>query len=139
MLIPGGSFLRNIPQVLNEREAITLDAVRVAAEMVECSLVRAEAYALTISEQPHQAFSNGWITALLTDLWGAIHHLNSIRGFVSDYKVGGKATEVFLAKMEDVGKLRNSFQHIKTNISNRSYSTSSLFPQFGCDVMDFLA
>ena len=80
MLIPIGSFLRNIPQALNVREATTLDAIRVAAEMVECSLVRAEACALTISQHPPHAFSSGWITALLTDLWGAILHLNiSIR------------------------------------------------------------
>ena len=131
MLIPPGSFLRNIPQSLNVRESITLDTIRVASEMVELSILRAKTTALNISQNTPGSHSRGWITLLLSDCWSAILHLDSIRRTISDYKIEDAATTEFISKTEDVRKLRNSFQHIQSNLGNRAAATSSLFPQYG--------
>lgn len=116
MFVPNESPLKNLPSILDKRQALLFDGLAHAIDIAGIAYSRLRSTLHEISKvgraEPEPT------AAVYLDAWSCIDSMDRFRSLVQGFKPGGiirrddPAFEVFLASMEPVRKLRNVTDHV---------------------------
>ena len=116
MFVAKDSPLRNLPSILDKRQALLLDGLAHAVDMVGMAYPRLRSTLYEISKvggaEPDPT------AAVYLDAWSCIDSIDRFRSLVKGYKAGGiirkdaPALGAFLTSTEPVRKLRNVTDHV---------------------------
>lgn len=122
MFVANESPLKNLPSILDKRQALVLDGLAHAVDMVAMAYPRLRSTLYEISKVGRA--ESGPTAAVYLDAWSCIDSMDRFRSLVKGYKAGGiirkdaPALEAFLTLIEPVRKLRNVTDHVAERLDH---------------------
>lgn len=124
MLIGDNSPLRRLPQLLDRRQALYIDGIRIAIEAADISYARLIETLTILSDVEEQGGSNPlaaypYITSAIIDAWAVIDALNRISWLVRrmpGVKQKAPGLQIFVRSLNKVETLRHTIQHLHERI-----------------------
>lgn len=129
-MLPSDAFLKTLPMVIAAEQRLTIDAVRVTADLAAaayCNLV--EVALATASEN-----DAGASTALVLHAWSFVDQLYAVRKLLERLGevASGPRVTAFLDVSSEAAHLRNRTDHLHSKISNISAKKDAERSLFGC-------
>lgn len=117
MIICRTSPLLNLPSGLDRKQRYFLEGIRLSIQLVDTSYRRLSSTIRDLPENARPAF--GTVPQLLLDAWGQVDATFRLRGLVEHmprYRKKAPSKQVYLRATANVETLRNSMQHLNTDI-----------------------
>jgi hypothetical protein len=121
MIIGNDSPLRKIPTALNRRQVLFLEGIRFTVEMADLAYHRLQLTLPLLSNHQHLGSEASPMVSAMLDAWSIIDALHRLRDLIQGapgFKGKKKSPKVrlFLQSTENVPALRNTVQHLGTEI-----------------------
>jgi hypothetical protein len=124
MLINKDSPLRNIPIVLNRRQLLFIEGIRLTVETADLAYRRLLATLPILSKHLNNLDpDNPSTVSVMLDAWAVVDSLHRLRGLIDNLpgfkgKKKSPTIRAFLDSTQKVAALRNTVQHLGTEISD---------------------
>lgn len=120
MIISVDSPLRRLPSQLNRKQTLFFDGIRYSVEMADLAYQRLQSTLLGMQPDKNETESEhlSFASAVL-DAWSiidSIYRLRSLLNQAPGVKQKAPVLRIFLEKTADIEHLRNSIQHLNTQI-----------------------
>ena len=123
MIIGAESSLRKPPKIGDQKQVRFIDAIRLTAEGVDIAYER---LVDELSNFENECERRDYkVASLVLDAWSVIDSVHRLRGLVDNmprYKGRAPSKQIFLRATKDVVDLRNSVQHLGTDIDSLAES-----------------
>lgn len=117
MIISRTSPLLNLPSGLDRKQRYFLEGIRLSIQLVDTSYRRLSSSIRDLPENARPEF--GTVPQLLLDAWGQVDATFRLRGLIEQmprYRKKAPSKQVYLRATANVEALRNSLQHLNTDI-----------------------
>jgi hypothetical protein len=132
--LPGGSFIRALPFVVDETQRFRVDAVVLCAEIIAAAYAQMVELALRAKWEESQegGVRSGHLDiAMFQHAWSIVDQVYSLQRLITSLDFKGEDVDAFLAATDVAFRLRNRMDHLDQRIPNIAASKDNTRSLFG--------